>query len=80
MLSEAIWINRLQAALQSKEIPKSTDLHLVATFFRTVLTGMSLQARAGASRETLMKIGNLALQTWPGPAHAKARGLGKTTK
>ena len=80
MLSEAIWIDRLKAAVQAKEIPRSTDLHLVATFFRTVLTGMSLQARAGASRETLMKIGNLALQTWPGPSHAKARGLGKTTK
>jgi len=64
-LSETIWVIRLQAAVQSNEIPKSTDLHLLATFLRTTLLGMSLQARAGASRETLMKIGKLALQTWP---------------
>ena len=61
-LSETTWVTRLQAAVQSKEIPESTDLHLLATFMRTTLLGMSLQARAGASRETLMKIGKLALQ------------------
>lgn len=71
-LSEAIWVARLQAAVQAKEIPKSTDLHLLATFVRTTLLGMSLQARAGASRETLMKIGKLALQTWPSPPPVKA--------
>jgi AcrR family transcriptional regulator len=70
-LSETIWVTRLQAAVQSKEIPDSTDLHLLATFMRTTLLGMSLQARAGASRETLMKIGQLALQTWPSPPPVK---------
>jgi AcrR family transcriptional regulator len=69
-LSETIWMNRLQEAVQSKEIPKSTDLRLLATFFRTTLMGMSLQARAGASMETLMAIGKLALQIWPSPPSA----------
>lgn len=72
-LSEKIWVTRLQAAVQAKEIPESTDLHLLATFLRTTLLGMSLQARAGASRETLMKIGKLALQTWPRKVSRESR-------
>jgi AcrR family transcriptional regulator len=71
-LSDTIWLNRLQEAVRLKEIPKSTDLRLLATFFRTTLLGMSLQARAGASRETLMEIGKLALQIWPDPPPAKS--------
>jgi AcrR family transcriptional regulator len=71
-LSTGIWLNRLREAVRSKEIPKSTDLELLATFFRTTLCGMSLQARTGASRETLLDIGKLALQVWPSAPSAKA--------
>ena len=72
MISETIWINRLQAAVQSKEIPKSTNLRLLAAFFRTTLHGMTLQARAGASQDLLLEIGKLALQVWPSAPHGKA--------
>ena len=72
MISETIWINRLQAAVQSKEIPKSTNLRLLAAFFRTTLFGMTLQARAGASQSLLLEIGKLALQVWPSAPHVKA--------
>ena len=72
-LSEVIWVTRLQAAVRAKEIPASTNVHLLATFFRTTLLGMSLQARAGASRETLMKIGKLALKTWPRKVSRESR-------
>ena len=70
-LSTGIWLNRLKEAVRSKEIPKSTNLELLATFFRTTLCGMSLQARTGASRETLLDIGKLALQVWPSAPSAK---------
>lgn len=72
MISETIWINRLQAAVQSKEIPKSTNLRLLTAFFRTTLYGMTLQARAGASQSLLLEIGKLALQVWPSAPHVKA--------
>jgi len=72
MISETIWINRLQAAVQSKEIPKSTNLRLLAAFFRTTLHGMALQACAGASQGLLLEIGKLALQVWPSAPHVKA--------
>jgi hypothetical protein len=60
-------LNRLKEAVRSKEIPASTDLELLATYFRTTLCGMSLQASTGASEETLLAIGKLALQVWPSP-------------
>jgi AcrR family transcriptional regulator len=70
-LSTGIWLNRLKEAVRCKEIPKSTNLELLATFFRTTLCGMSLQARAGASKETLLDVGKLALQVWPSTPSAK---------
>ncbi|MFC5862388.1 TetR/AcrR family transcriptional regulator [Acidicapsa dinghuensis] len=72
MISETVWVKRLQTAVQSKEIPKSTDVHLLATFFKTTLMGMSFQARAGASQQKLMEIGKLALQVWPGRSSSKS--------
>jgi AcrR family transcriptional regulator len=64
-LSDAILLQKLQEGLRNKEIPKSTDLHMLVTYFRTALWGMSLQARAGADKETLLEIGRLALRVWP---------------
>ncbi|WP_263419876.1 TetR/AcrR family transcriptional regulator [Terriglobus albidus] len=71
-LSDTILLKRLENAVQDKEIPKSTDLRSLVAYFRTTLLGMSLQARAGASKETLLKIGKLALQVWPSPPNARA--------
>lgn len=65
--SEGIWIKRLREAVRIGEIPKTTDLQALRSFFRNTLYGMSLQARAGESKKTLLKIGRLALQIWPVP-------------
>jgi AcrR family transcriptional regulator len=71
-LSDTVLLKRLEHAVQDKEIPRSTDLRLLVTYFRTTLFGMSLQARAGASRQTLLEVGRLALQVWPdGPGLAR---------
>jgi len=71
-LSDMVLLKRLEEAVRSKEIPKSTDLRLLVAYFRTTLLGMSLQARAGASKETLLKVGKLALQVWPSTRDTKA--------
>ena len=63
--SEAIWMKRLRDAVRDKELPESTDLKVLLSFFRNTLFGMSLLARAGESRESLMEIGKLALKVWP---------------
>ncbi|HEY9137185.1 MAG TPA: hypothetical protein VIM67_02870, partial [Terriglobus sp.] len=69
--SEAVWIKRLEAAIRAKEIPKSTNIQALVLFFRNTMFGMSLQAKAGASREDLQQIGKLALRVWPESRPAK---------
>jgi AcrR family transcriptional regulator len=65
-LSEDVMLKRLEGAIRNKEIPKSANLPLLVSYVRTTIMGMSQQARAGASKETLLEIGKLALQVWPG--------------
>ena len=65
--TEAVWLQRLQESVASVELPKSTDICLLASYFRTTLAGMSLQSRSGATRELLMHIGELAMGIWPAP-------------
>lgn len=71
-LSDAILLKKLEEGVRNKEIPKSTNLRMLVSFFRTTLWGMSLQAQAGASRETLLEIGRFALQAWPCKQPSKA--------
>lgn len=66
-LSDTVLLRRLEEAVRNREIPESTNLTLLVGYFRTTLWGMSLKARAGASRQTLMDIGRMALQAWPTP-------------
>jgi AcrR family transcriptional regulator len=65
LLSEDVMLRRLEGAVRNEEIPKSANLPLLVSYFRTTLMGMSQQARAGASKETLLEVGRLALQVWP---------------
>lgn len=69
--SEAAWLKRLEDAVRTKEIPKSTNLQSLVLFFRNTMFGMSMQAKAGASREDLHEIGKLALRAWPQPRPTK---------
>lgn len=71
--TEAVWLERLQEAVESGELPKSTDIRLFASYFRTTLAGMSLQSRSGATREQLMHIGKLAMGIWPATAARSRR-------
>jgi len=76
-LSDTLLLERLEEGVRNKEIPESTDLGLLVSFFRTTLCGMSLQAQAGASKETLLEIGKLALQVWPSAPSAKTSSRNK---
>lgn len=79
--TEEVWLHRLQEAVDSKELPESTDIHLLASYFRTTLAGMSLQSRSGATRTQLMQLAKLAMGVWPAAQEAR-RGTvkGKAAK
>ena len=59
------FVKRLRDAIESTELPLSTDIRALADFLMTTLQGMSLQARSGMTREKLVKVGRIALQIWP---------------
>lgn len=55
---------RLERAVAEGELPYGTDCHGIAQYFAAVQHGMSIQARDGASRETLLRIAECAMAGW----------------
>ena len=55
----------IQRAVDCGEIAATTDAQLLAQFFVTVLQGLSMQARVGATRQGLESTVRTAMQTWP---------------
>ena len=58
-------LTRLKQAVASNELPASCDPAELAAFYMAILQGMSVQARDGASRATLMAMSDLAMKAWP---------------
>lgn len=57
---------RIQRSIEDGELASDTDAAALATFYVTVLLGMSVQARDGASRESLRAATEAAMRAWPG--------------
>lgn len=55
---------RLKRAIAEGDLPGDLDLGGVAAFYLTVQQGMSIQAREGATRETLEKVVRGAMAAW----------------
>jgi AcrR family transcriptional regulator len=57
---------RLERAVGEGELPQNLDCQAVATFYATVQQGMSIQARDGATRDTLLAVAGCAMAAWDG--------------
>lgn len=57
-------VRRFEDAVLEGEIGRGVDLKALATYFVTVQQGMSIQARDGASRETLEATARAAMAAW----------------
>jgi AcrR family transcriptional regulator len=55
---------RLRRAIGAGELPPGIDSRAIAAFYLTVQQGMSIQARDGASRDTLERIAQDAMTAW----------------
>ncbi|MFQ3786270.1 TetR/AcrR family transcriptional regulator [Halomonas sp. A29] len=55
---------RLKRAVEEGELPTSTNCRAIANYYVTLQHGMSIQARDGASRETLQAIADCAMAGW----------------
>ncbi len=56
---------RIDRGLKEGELPPGTNTAALASFYATVLSGMSLQARDGATRKSLMATVDMAMRAWP---------------
>ena len=57
---------RIERGVRQGELPRGTDVGALADFYATVLKGMALQARDGASRRSLTATADAAMRAWPG--------------
>lgn len=56
---------RIAQGIGAGELPRGTDAGALADFYATVLTGMSMQARDGATRKALLATAETAMRAWP---------------
>ncbi|MFI6602227.1 TetR/AcrR family transcriptional regulator [Nonomuraea sp. NPDC050536] len=56
---------RIEADVQAGRLPAGTDPVSLSDFYATVIQGMSQQSRDGASRESLERVADLAMNAWP---------------
>ncbi|MCG5216657.1 TetR/AcrR family transcriptional regulator [Streptosporangium sp. KLBMP 9127] len=59
---------RIDADIAAGLLPADTDARALATFYASVIQGMSAQARDGASKQELGRVAELAMRAWPAPA------------
>ena len=64
---------RIERGVKDGDLPPDTDVSGLANFYSAVIAGMSLQARDGASRKSLMATVETAMRAWPGKAAAKRK-------
>jgi AcrR family transcriptional regulator len=55
---------RLERGVADGDLPRGIDIVALAAFYSTVLQGISIQARDGASREALIAVVDCAMAAW----------------
>jgi hypothetical protein len=55
---------RIEAGKMAGDVPAEADAAAIAGFYSTILEGLSIKARDGASRKTLNAIINSAMASW----------------
>ena len=63
---EAALRKRLERARSEGDLPQDVSPADLARFITTVLRGMAVQAKSGASRQELRRVVATALRVWPG--------------
>jgi AcrR family transcriptional regulator len=61
---QAVFEQRLRQGIAAGDVPGTADVAGIAAFYLTVLQGLSLRARDGATREMLTQIADTALTGW----------------
>jgi AcrR family transcriptional regulator len=77
--AEAVLAQRLERARQEGDLPADANPAALARYLAAVAQGLAVQAKAGATREMLGEVVQLAMAGWPGDTgHRTARALEPT--
>lgn len=57
-------LDRLKQGQRDGDVPKALPISALAAYYSTVLQGMALQSRDGASRKVLIQVVELAMANW----------------
>jgi AcrR family transcriptional regulator len=63
---------RIRRGVEDGDVPKTVDVASLAMFYATVLHGLSIQARDGASRTALFAAIDTAMEAWPASTRARS--------
>lgn len=61
---------RLRRGIADGDLPAQANVKAIAAFYMTVMQGLSLRARDGASREAMLQVADAALAAWDGLTQA----------
>ncbi|WP_394823087.1 TetR/AcrR family transcriptional regulator [Pendulispora albinea] len=64
---------RMDRGVSDGDLPKRTDTKALATFYTTILEGLSIRARDGSSLETLRTVVDCAMHAWDTVVKGPAR-------
>ena len=76
-LGVALMQARIQRGIDEGELPAATDAGTLANFYATVYQGMSMQAKDGATRASLLASVEMAMRSWPVAADLPRRATKK---
>nr|WP_288255928.1 TetR/AcrR family transcriptional regulator [uncultured Pseudomonas sp.] len=56
---------RIEQGIQEGDVPETADAASLASFYSAILQGLTIQARDGASAQTMAQIAKSAMLAWP---------------
>lgn len=66
--TEAFMRTTIASGVEAGELPADTDVDALAKFFMTIVQGMTIQAKDGATTEALLSVARMAMRAWPSRA------------
>lgn len=64
--TEVFLSKRIRQGIEAGDMPADTDVDGLSAYLHTLLRGMAVQSRDGASREKLLKIAEMGMKNLPG--------------
>jgi len=77
--AQARFEERMRRGIADGDVPAEADVKAMAAFYMTVLQGLSLRARDGATREAMLQVADSAMAAWDALA-ATPKGKKRATR